>query len=105
MVQNAAARRRRGRPRHGQSRPLAFAETPCRTRGDALTLRQRLERTVTPPLYGTPAGAQEQQRLLQSARQDGTLGALAGQIEQGPVDAARADAQEAVQGPPAGRHL
>ena len=66
--------------------------------GDAAPLRERLERTVTPPLYGTPSGAQELQRLLLSARQDGTLDALTGQIEQGPVDAGRAAAQEAVNG-------
>ena len=65
---------------------------------DAQPLRQRLERTVTPPLYGTPAGAQELQRLLLAAQQDGTLDALTGQIEQGTVEASRAAAQEAVNG-------
>ena len=59
-----------------------------------LSLRQRLERTVTRPLYGTAEGAQEQQRLLQDAARAGTLDSLATQLEQEPVDASRAAVQE-----------
>ena len=62
------------------------------------TLRQRLERTVTPPLYGTSGGMQEQQRLLQEAQQAGTLDALTSQLEQAPVSASRAAQQELVLG-------
>ena len=62
------------------------------------TLRQKLERTVSQPLYGTEAGAQEQQRLLQDAQQAGTLDALANQLETAPISVSRAAQQELLLG-------
>ena len=66
---------------------LAIADSPA-------SLRQRLERTVTPPLYGSTQGASEQQKLLDAAQQAGMLDALAARLEQEPVDVSRAAAEE-----------
>jgi len=76
-----------GQPSAAQAPPQMQAMVGAATEADIspATLRQRLVRTVTPPLYGTPEGAQELQRLLEAARQAGTLDELATQWEQGPI--------------------
>lgn len=79
-------------------RALAGAPAALTINGDTapLTLRQRLERTVTPPLYGTAEGEQQEQRLLQDAQQAGALDILTAELEHGAITANQAASQEAV---------